>query len=306
MNVDDNRANVLVDEIAVEIGAELGAARKAQNQSVAALAKSLRLSRNCLESLEAGDWEPLGAPVYASGYVRNYARHLGIHSIDARLADWAKQSVASLELQQPEILLQPAQRFNAFERYARALTYVAATSVLAVPLWWFFENGGRIPTPPVSISSVSEETNQVALPEAGTSIAQASQELSELEVSSQRSAGPTVASLTPPVLSNSLRGAENAQSDAELLILREPEPLVLALSASESAWVEITTESGERLEYDLLAAGTKKQYAMSENLSLRIGNAHEVEIILDGELQDLSSHIRNEVASFSLTMPEER
>lgn len=305
MNVDDNRASVQVDEIAVEIGAELGAARKARKQSVAALAKSLRLSRNCLESLEAGDWEPLGAPVYASGYVRNYARHLGITSIDERLADWAKQSVASLELQQPEILLQPAQRFNAFERYARALTYVAATSVLAIPLWWFFENGGRIPTPPVSMAEVSEESNQVALPEADTSIAKASQELSELEVSSQRPAGPTVASLTPPVLSNSLRDPKDGQSDAELLILREPEPLVLSLSASESAWVEITTQSGERLEYDLLAAGTSRQYAMSETLSLRIGNAHEVQVTLDGQPQDLSGYIRNEVASFNLTMPED-
>lgn len=304
MNVDDTRANVLVDEIAVEIGAELGAARKASKQSVAGLAKSLRLSRNCLESLEAGDWKPLGAPVYASGYVRNYARHLGINAIDDRLAEWAKQSVESLELQQPEILLQPAQRFNAFERYARALTYVAATSLLAVPLWWFFENGGRIPSPPVSITAAPEDSNQVTLPEAGASIAQASQELSELEVSSQRS-GPTVASLTPPVLSNSLRDPEALSNDAELLILREPEPVILALSTAEPAWVEITTASGERLEYDLMAAGTSREYAMSEALSLRIGNAHEVAITLDGVAHDLSGYIRNEVASFELALPED-
>ena len=57
-------------------GALLGAAREAQNLSVADVARQLKLSRAQVEALEAGDYEQLPGPVFVRGFIRNYARLL--------------------------------------------------------------------------------------------------------------------------------------------------------------------------------------------------------------------------------------
>jgi cytoskeleton protein RodZ len=59
-------------------GPTLRAAREQQQLSVDDVAHSLHLSRELILALEAGDFEALGPPVFVRGYLRNYARLLGL------------------------------------------------------------------------------------------------------------------------------------------------------------------------------------------------------------------------------------
>lgn len=62
---------------AAAIGRQLFAARERLGISVAQAADSLRVDVAVIESLEAGRFFALGAPVFARGYLRQYAELLG-------------------------------------------------------------------------------------------------------------------------------------------------------------------------------------------------------------------------------------
>src|SRR5262245_2872697 len=59
-------------------GTLLGAAREAQNLTVAEVARHLKLSVHQVEALEAGEYHRLPGPVFVRGFIRNYARLLKI------------------------------------------------------------------------------------------------------------------------------------------------------------------------------------------------------------------------------------
>jgi len=59
-------------------GGALQAARQARKLSVSQVADRLRLSSAVVMALEANDWERLPAPVFVRGYVRAYARLIGL------------------------------------------------------------------------------------------------------------------------------------------------------------------------------------------------------------------------------------
>lgn len=59
-------------------GAALQAAREARQLSVPQVADQLKLSSAAVTALEANDWDRLPAQVFVRGYVRAYARLMGL------------------------------------------------------------------------------------------------------------------------------------------------------------------------------------------------------------------------------------
>ena len=60
------------------VGQTLRIAREAQKLSVGDVALRLRLMQRQIEAIESDDFDSLGQPVFARGFVRNYARLLGL------------------------------------------------------------------------------------------------------------------------------------------------------------------------------------------------------------------------------------
>ena len=67
------------------VGEALREAREAQGMTLDEVSTWLRLMRRQLEAMESDDFESLGQPVFARGFVRNYARLLGLDA-DALLS----------------------------------------------------------------------------------------------------------------------------------------------------------------------------------------------------------------------------
>lgn len=127
-----------VSALARETGRALAAAREERNIDIRDAARQLRLTSTVLRDLERGDLAKLGAPIYAWGYLRQYA---GMLDVDAQ------PLLTELNRPDPEgpalpKLMRPRRRFATFDRYLRAATYVAGTSLLVVPIYWFIESGG--------------------------------------------------------------------------------------------------------------------------------------------------------------------
>jgi cytoskeleton protein RodZ len=80
------------DTAAARVGAQLRQARAQRGEEVAQIAASLRINPAYLAALESGDLGKLPGRPYAIGYLRSYARHLGID--EAACVDLIRSEVA--------------------------------------------------------------------------------------------------------------------------------------------------------------------------------------------------------------------
>lgn len=65
-----------------ELGDILRSARHKKNVGLDEVAEATRIKRDYLEALEQGDYTVLPGPAYVIGFLRNYARYLGLHPDD--------------------------------------------------------------------------------------------------------------------------------------------------------------------------------------------------------------------------------
>ena len=76
-----SRDDIHQDDSFEAIGAELSGARITQGMQIAEVAQLLRISKHYLKDLEAGAFDQLPGPTYVSGYLRSYARVIGLDAV---------------------------------------------------------------------------------------------------------------------------------------------------------------------------------------------------------------------------------
>ena len=121
-------------------GAYLRKARKDANMTVEKVATALLLHTAIVEALEADEYDRLPAPTFVRGYLRGYARVLGLPSRSV-LEMYDRQGFEPPPLA-PEVT--ESKQAHTSDAVVRLATYaVAAVLVLLVGLWWNSqENGG--------------------------------------------------------------------------------------------------------------------------------------------------------------------
>ena len=129
--------NPVTPEVTTAAGAGtfLSTARLRAGISLNDLASRTRIPRSTLEALEAEDWKSLPAMVYVRGFIRSYARELGMEpSLPLRLLDG---EVADARAADGQAHVDPAaaERRAAWDSIRwRAAYSVAATLILAAML----------------------------------------------------------------------------------------------------------------------------------------------------------------------------
>lgn len=149
------------------VGHLLGQAREQRGESLADVAKALRIRQPYLEAIENGDHETLPGLTYAIGFVRTYATYLDLDVPDLvrRYKEEAGTAGAGADLHFPTPL--PEGRIP-----TRAILVLALllTAFAYVGWWWFSAEDRKvadlIPTLPDSISNLLEEPAVPAQPAA--------------------------------------------------------------------------------------------------------------------------------------------
>ena len=67
---------------ALTVGSELRSAREARDESVADIAKTLRINWRYIEAIELGNFDDLPGTAYVTGFIRTYAEYLDIDSVE--------------------------------------------------------------------------------------------------------------------------------------------------------------------------------------------------------------------------------
>ncbi len=302
-------------------GETLRSAREEKGWTLAAVAQQLNLTERSLARIEAGDFSQLPGHTFARGYVRAYAKLLGldqtrlVREFDQHTGTNASGSnVNSLgRIEEPGRLSRSLMRLFGF-----ALLLILA----AVAWYWWQERAAReASAPPVSalerieVESADGTTEIHLLDRADEPAGQA--EPGTAPESSQTPV-PAEATQAPVEPGASEAGAEPPQE----LSLNQAEPTaetasasvatvtasgaaatgdaVLQLSFTADCWTRVSDADGRVLFSALAKAGTSSSVSGKAPLDVHLGYARGAQLSYNGEVVNLASHTRGETARLKL------
>lgn len=311
-------------------GETLRKAREDKGWTLAAVAQQLNLTERSLARIEAGDFSQLPGHTFARGYVRAYAKLLGldqtrlVQEFDQHTGTNASGSnVNSLgRIEEPGRLSRTFMRFFGF-----ALLLVIA----AVAWYWWQERAAREATPP-PVSALerievqgADGTTEIHLldradeaAEQSTSIADPGEGVTP-ESDDEAPAAAESSSTSAPVgeASQSLPLAlaevapESPAAPAETVdpvavsspssaIAPAPGEARLELRFTADCWTRVNDADGRTLFSALAKAGTSTTVSGKAPLDVHLGYARGAQLSYNGEAVSLASHMRGETARLKL------
>jgi len=291
-------------QAAYSFGQRLQTARRALNMSRQDVARELRLGVEIITALEEEDFEALGAPIFVTGYLKNYTRLVKIPP-EPVLAAYSQVQVESPRLIADTIRPQTGAYSKIMVRMASLL--IILTLVAGLVSWYqssdfsLFDSNGSLATPeqlPATVAPLPEVSPETETVEP---VAEVSTEVAGVEI---------VASEPPEVITEPAEKVAAVIEAQPEITLPEPAPvepppevvegIELTLIFYADSWTEVTDNTGKRLVYDLWRAGKEKTVYGQPPFSVFIGNASGVEIKYNGALYDFSTYSNKNLARFEL------
>ena len=284
--------------------------RETKGLTVDEVASKTRIRTDFVKALEEGNFAKLPDQVFARGFVRSYARSLGLDEEDA-IHRFIQSAGAFYEKQDERERLKVRQAEEERKRKAnrKAVAIAIGIAILTLVILLSREQSSLLVrrtsqseppsttakrvTPPefgkVDVPVRPEPENPTAAKTKSTEASPPPQTATRHDATAGRSAvsgtaaspvAPQTAVPIPPPISTegplgppSLEGSANAD-----------EPLVLDLEATELSWVVIQVDGGSPQEA-LLRPGEKAKWKGQDQFMLTLGNAGGVKAELNGKPQ---------------------
>lgn len=297
-------------------GRILSNARKARGLSIEDVAQALKLAPRQVEAIEVDAFDQLRGLTFARGFVRNYARYLGVDP--APLLDVI---VPSANLRPAELVPISNARGDmpSASSPLRTLLPAGITLVALIALalaGWYFD-WFRVPA--ASMTAAPEKIESVS-PSQKTESASPSQKIEGVSPSPLReermmsvpvstaesvNAPSPTANIAPATASPSVANvAAPVSPPAELATAAAPASgnQRLAFAFDQDSWVEIRDGQGKIVHSQLHKAGTSDDVEVGGKppYSLVIGNAAKVKLRFNDQPVDLTPFIKVTVARLSL------
>lgn len=288
-----------------ELGSLLREERERQGLSVIDVSERIKISRACLTAIEEGDESQLPHPVYAKGFVKNYAGLLGLDPVELgeRLSRvYAVSDDHAINMPEPGERVDPPRRAPSFPAAGgKALKFgllaVAGLMVLAAVLWFFLlrspapDRGAGAPAPagqaaapePARPAPIAPEPIRPVAPEpvAAPKDTAAARPVDPVQATPEPAPTPTV----PPAPSSPLPQTElmppaPAAAPTETVI-GDAGAHRVEITANEECWYEAGIDGGAMKE-GRLAPGQRLTGRFGEVMLIRLGNAGAVRIRFNG------------------------
>lgn len=283
------------------IGEELRLRRETLGLDQGDVARQIHLPGMVVNDIETGQVDKLSS-LYRRGYIRNYARLLGLDP-DELLADDGEGDLPQLR----QVLPVSRGRWR-LERYLKVATYAIVTVAIVPPLVYFFVAGGtrmleREPAGEKATTELRSAQNggSTESPAATASRSNADDapaarhvSASALPLNPVRPGKDVLTEATPPVASPPEAGDEAILPDAG------PQLSALQLELLEDSWIEIHDAEGTRLEYDLLRGGQTLGYEGQAPFRLLVGRSSAVELQVNGQPVTWEGHDSGDVAEIAV------
>ena len=282
------------------LGQTLASERERQGLSRSDAAQRLHMSAYQVEAIETGDYTRLPKGTFLRGFVRNYAKILGLRAEDtlALLPEHAPRD------QKPGIVV-PTQNIR-FDPLGDRLQnpYVKAASLAMVALvigfaamyWWLFIK----PAPPGAAGRKATETQVAVAPPAAQPEPIAKAPAMQAPPAKPEAARPEPPKPEPPkqnAKTPALPAAPAVAAQAQVLNVGA-DGKVIKLVFKGSSWVEIRDAKGKILLSRLNPAGSEAEVSGKPPFNVIVGNAPEVQVFYNHHEFDLEPHTKVAVARF--------
>ncbi|UYG03122.1 DUF4115 domain-containing protein [Halomonas sp. LR3S48] len=310
--------------------------RETQGLSREEVATALNLRPAVVTGMEEDSYDQVPVATYRRGYLRAYARLLGMD--DRPVLQAYADRFGNQENEQrvaPVQITKPPSRIGAW--LFKLVTLLVIAGLIGLTLvWWQSRDGNEPPTVdatgPVSVetldgtTTIEEEPRPEVeealppLPEEGVDPLAGEAEAPSSEVdpagaqslTAQPDADEATANDEAPANDEATASDEAVtdEASAQDIVTEEPEPAetsssadrtVLQLTFNEQSWTEIFDANNRRVFVGLQEPGTTATVEGEPPFRLTIGNASAVELSWAGERVDLSARAgANNVARFTL------
>ena len=240
-----NRLNKVTESVPLTFGEELRRERVIREISLEEIAAATKISLRLLTALEASDVSRLPAPTFTRGFIRAYARHLGIdpeEMVNAYLMDLKSGATAEAPSSKKA---RPRSRFLRGRR-ATAGTIVGGVTTILLLL-------GLIASP--------ERRPLPATPPAAAAL----EPVAFKNVALSSDPAPVIREEPMPLASEE----------------GEPARVSLLLECDEDSWAKLTAD-GETVFSGLIRRGESRKFEAREGFRLTLGNAGGVRVTIDG------------------------
>lgn len=308
-------------------GRRLRVARQARGMDLDRVAAELHLSRPMIESLEHDDYDALPGQVFIVGYIRKYARVVGL-DVEPLLAAYHKAVP-----QTPRTWLRPRPRPNSAGELGSGHLVVRLVSFAVLILlcglafvWW--QNQLSFDEPETAEAETTQGIRAPAMPEP----AQEQQALPPtVNVESSTPAAAWTRTQEPPQEQKPepqvAAGQQPAEALARATATRNPEqdapadtatttaaedagetdddaPAEILMTFDGPCWVDVRDSARNYKLFGEMKKGDRHILGGSPPYSVILGNAAAVQITVDGAAFDLSPVSQGNVARFTLDPSE--
>ncbi|SCZ55500.1 RodZ domain-containing protein [Thiohalomonas denitrificans] len=292
-------------------GRRLREAREAQSLSRESVASELRLQTRMVAALEEDDDSSMPPPAFVIGYLRSYARRLGlpadeiVRAYEQNLEGPPQEIVSRVRKSQVSSRDLPV-------RMVTWLIFIGLGALLVV--WWLSQQPAHEePVTEPEVATVAPETTPSA-PESLASQQQAqsserpepaaegdSQSPVFTESEASASGEPT---LVAPNTLDSVPETQSQAAEVEAVSQPEPEPTTTAtglrLEFEADSWTQVTNADGQQLVSRVIKAGRTLRFTDKPPFRVILGYAPGVTVHYQGERFDPTPYVRRDVARFSI------
>lgn len=269
-------------QTALSVGTRLRTARQAAGMSINDVSQHIKLTPKQIATIESDGFEELGL-VFSRGFVRNYARLLGLdaNALMSEMSNTMHGKAESLSIHDEHIPLT-----SGLSKYWLIMTAIALTLVIGVPLLVYHwlsgdDNPPKIAAAVASVAQPKTTVKPVAPVPPTETVAPQPAQPAPLAVA------PTPATTAQPEMAAS--SSADTQATGRLQFQFE-----------QDSWVQIRDSKQHTLLSHLYRGGETAEVSGTPPLSVVIGNAPHVTLTYNDQKVDLTAHTAATVARLTL------
>ena len=288
-------------------------AREEQGLSQKETARDLHLTSKVINAIEEDNFELIPSFVFARGYIRSYARHLGLDG-QALVAEFdLAYGVPNNSAKPMSAIRKGVQQSKPGDTWVKLISIVFVVGLVAASIvWWQSQNGSQM-LPQLS-SGAEQELPSGTLVEgldtddANLDLLLLSTNESEVDaivpeaesiIESEQAQVVVVEPVVDPVAEAATEQAPKEVTDAVVLL---PNQAQLVMVFDKDCWVEIKDANGKMVLSDLYSAGDTIEQVITAPIEVLLGRSSGVATMtFDGRTIDLKPHTRKDIARLTLS-----
>ncbi len=286
--------------------------REKQKLTIETVADGMKVSRDFIRYIEAGNFDKLGAPTFLRGHITNYCKVVGVDPQQV-LSLVPIQYLQHHDLQTADALgasplAKVRRQSNHFGRYAVGTALLGMLTLSFYFIWdkWSLPKRSMSDTP-VDLALEADDkgtdkkiTYSSLLPQVtGPNLSNSASDEDIINVDSlEDSAGEPAEDLQQGVDEEQSESEDSDLTVAAIESVDNPTAIYsIKMQLEEQAWVSIKTLDGDQIVHDLIGPGLR-EYQSDKPLHFRIGNAKKLQLLINEDPVELNQLIKRDIADF--------